>query len=302
MELKEIRRKIESVNNIWKLTSALETLSALKMKKAQKIALSSKPFAEKIKELLAKLEPFLEEQRTIFFQEKKADKVLVAAVSSDRGFCGSFNQNIFRLSEREIKKQDEGVETRIFPIGKKGIQFFSARGRKINSSFSGIGDWAELGEIKPVSDFLVKGFLENKFQKIILVYTRFISTLSQKPEAVQLLPLSKESLREFLGVGETAAAKGGEPRIENFRREFLIEPSSEVLAQEIVPQLIEYLLYQYILDSNASEHSARMMAMRNASDNAKKKNDELKLDYNKARQEDITSEVLEVSSAKEALE
>src|SRR3989338_1196773 len=143
MELKEISRKIESVNNIWKLTSALETLSALKMKKAQKIALSSKPFAEKIKELLAKLEPFLEEQRTIFFQEKKADKVLVAAVSSDRGFCGSFNQNIFRLSEREIKKQDEGVETRIFPIGKKGIQFFSARGRKINSSFSGIGDWAE---------------------------------------------------------------------------------------------------------------------------------------------------------------
>lgn len=292
MELKEIRRKIGSVNNIWKLTSALETLSALKMKKAQKIALSSSPFAKKIAEILKILDPILAEKNSIFLQEREVKNNLVLVIASDRGFCGPFNQNVLRLAEREIEKlknKKEGVQ--IFPLGKNGIKFFKKKGHEISFSSSGAGDYGELEEVKPISDFLVKGFLENKFQKIWIIYTSFISTLSLQPKIFQLLPLKKEDLEYFLKQ-ESAQAKD----------EFLIEPSKEMLVQEITPQLISYLVYQCVLENNASEHSARMLAMKNASDNAKSKADELLLDYNKARQEQITLEVCEISSTKEVLE
>lgn len=292
MELKEIRRKIGSVSNIWKLTSALETLSALKMKKAQKIALLSSPFAKKIAEILRRLDAVLEEKNSIFLKEREVKKNLVAVITSDRGFCGSFNQNVLRLAEgeiQELKKKEEEIQ--IFPLGKNGIKFFKKRNYKIDLSFSGIGDFATMEEIKPVSDFLVKSFLEDRFQKIWLIYTGFISTFSLKPKKIQLLPLRKEDLKDFLGK---------EPA--EVRADFLIEPSKEMLVEEITPQLISYLIYQCILESNASEHSARMLAMKNASDNAKAKAGELRLDYNKARQEQITREVCEISSTKEVLE
>lgn len=292
MELKEIRRKIGSVNNIWKLTSALETLSALKMKRAQKVALLSGPFARKIAGILRRLDSVLAEKNSIFLQEREVKKNLVMVITSDRGFCGSFNQNILKMAEKEIqelKNKKEGIQ--IFPVGKRGINFFKKRGYEINSSFSGAGDFATLEEVKPIADFLVKSFLENKFQKIWIIYTGFISTLSLKSKKIQLLPLKKEDLRIFLGQ-ESAEIK----------TDFLIEPSKELLVEEITPQLINYLIYQCVLENNASEHSARMLAMRNASDNAKNKANELQLDYNKARQEQITLEVCEVSSTKEVLE
>ncbi|MFH1180864.1 MAG: ATP synthase F1 subunit gamma [bacterium] len=293
MELKEIRRKIESVNNIRNLTSALETLSALKMKKAQKTAILSRPFSHKIAVFLEEIEPLFKEKKSVFFREEKAGKILFVAITSDRGFCGSFNQNILRRAEKEIKERSsQGTELiEVFPVGKKGTAFFKKRGRDIKYSFIGIGDAATLEEVKPISDFLIKSFLEKKFQEIHLVWSDFVSTFLQKPRHTQILPLKKENLEEFFG---------REDKYE--RREFLVEPSLRLLAKEVVPQLVEYLIYQAILENNASEHSARMMAMRNASDNAQKKSSELKLEYNKARQEQITSEVLEISSAKEVLD
>jgi len=292
MELKEIRRKIGSVNNIRELTSALETLSALKMKKAQKIASQSRPFSQMAGRILAKLKPILEEEKNIFLKEKKIRNVLFAVLSSDRGFCGPFNQNILKLAEKEIEaKKREGVALEIFPVGKKGSSFFKRKGYQINFSFFGVGDFGGLEEIKPVSDFLVKAFLEDRFQKIYLVWTDFLSTFSQKPKIIQLLPFKTETLKEFF-----------REEIKEEKIDYLVEPSLDMLAQEIIPQLIEYLIYQSVLESNASEHSARMMAMRNASDNAQKKLEKLKLDCNKARQEQITREVCEISSTKEVLE
>lgn len=294
MESKEIRRKINSVNNIWKLTSALETLSALKMKKSQKLALASKPFAQKIAEMLEKIEPVLEEQKSIFVQSKKVEKILFVVITSDRGFCGSFNQNVLRLAEKKIAEIKKEGEISFFPVGKKSKKFGEKKNLKIEASFFGIGDWVELEEAKPVSDFLIRSFLENKFQKIYLVFTNFVSTFSLKPKMVQLLPISKETeIKEFLGGVEDFAKK---------EAEFLVEPSLQVLANEVVPQLVEYLIYQSILESNAAEHSSRMLAMKNASENAKQKSGELMFEYNKARQEQITSEVSEISSTKEVLE
>lgn len=292
MELKEISRKIESVNNIWKLTSALETLSALKMKKSQKVALSSRPFSEKIAEILRKLDSILAGKDSVFFEKREGNNVLALVLSSDRGFCGSFNQNILRFSEKEIKLISSAQKVDLLAVGKKAAAYFKKRSYDVKYNFFGIGDFAELADIKMLSDFLVKKFLENQYQEVYLFYTHFLSTFSQKPRKLKLLPVDKENLDIFL-----KAAPAGEERTD-----FLIEPSPDLLLEEVVPQLIEYLVYQAILEGNASEHSSRMIAMKNASENAKKKNDDLKLDYNKARQEDITSEVLEVSSAKESLE
>lgn len=292
METKEIRRKIESVNNIRELTGALETLSALKMKKAQKIALASRPFAQKITYLLNRLDPVLKTKKSVFLEEKEVKDILFLVISSDRGFCGSFNQNIVKLAEKELSAlKSKDIKIEILPIGKKGISFFKKKGYSFNLNFTGIGDYGELEELKPISDFLIKSYLENKFQKIYFVYTDFVSSLLQKPKLIQILPFVKENFRDFL-----------KEEVSKKEEELIIEPSYQVLADEIVPQLVEYLIYQCVLESNASEHSARMMAMRNASENAQKKVEELRLLFNKARQEQITREVCEISLVKEVLE
>lgn len=292
MELKEIKREIESVRNIWKLTGALETLSALKMKKAQKIALLSRPFAEKAAQILGRLEFSVNDIESIFFWEREIiEKTLAVVLASDRGFCGSFNHNILKFAEREIKEIEKERKVEILPIGKKAAAYFKKRGYDTKFNFFGIGDYAEIEDVKMISDFLVDNFSENKFQEVHLFYTDFISTFLQKPKKLNLLPVDIENLKEFL-----------KEKVVHEKLDFLIEPSVKILTREIIPQLIEYLIYQAILEGNASEHSARMMAMRNASENAQEKVFELNLQYNKARQEQITEEVCEVSSAKEVLE
>jgi len=293
MELKEIKRKIDSVRNIWKLTGALETLSALKMKRAQKIALMSRPFSEKIAQILGEIDSSRIEEKSVFFDERKGDKVLALVLASDRGFCGSFNQNILKFAEKAIREISRNKKTEVLPVGKKAISYFKKRGYEMPHSFFGIGDFGELEDIKMVSDFLVGVFLKNKYQEIHLFYTNFISTFLQKPKAVKLLPLDRNYLEEFCRPEVKEAQEK--------RKDFLVEPSRRQLFEEIVPQLVEYLVYQAILEQNAAEHSARMTAMRNASENAEEKVGELNLLYNKARQEQITAEVCEVSSTKEVL-
>jgi F-type H+-transporting ATPase subunit gamma len=289
MELKEIRLKIQSVSNIWKLTSALETLSALKMKKSQKFALLSRPFAQRVGRLIRWLEPTLRDK--VRLRKRKLRTALAVVIASDRGFCGSFNQNISKNAQKEIEKLEKKSEVAVFPIGKKAVSFFRKRNRKFDQSMTGIGDYGSLEEIKPVSDFIIKAYIENKYQRVYLMWTDFISTFNQKPRAMQLLPLEWNELKEFAQQSEKEVVDA----------ETLIEPSAQMVVEEIIPQLVEYLIYQCVLESNAAEHSARMTAMRNASDNARDRVGELTLDYNKARQAQITSEVCEISSAKEVL-
>jgi F-type H+-transporting ATPase subunit gamma len=295
MDAKEVKRKIESVRNIWKLTGALETLSALKMKKAQKIALLSRPFAAKVAQLLKRMEPQFKEKKSIFINGRKTGKILTLVLASDKGFAGSFNHNILKFAETAIEKIKKENEVEVLPVGKKAIIYFKNKGYRMDHSFSGIGDFAELEDMATISDFIVKSYGEGTYKEVHLFYTDFISTFSQKPKKVKLLPFDRENLEQFLK----------EELVEKTKKEefdFLIEPSYEILASEIIPQLIEYLIYQAVLDGNASEHSARMMAMRNASENAEEKVGELNLVYNKARQEQITEEVSEVSSAKEVMD
>lgn len=289
MELKEIRLKIQSVSNIWKLTSALETLSALKMKKAQKFALLSRPFAQRIGRLVRWLEPTLRDR--VSLRKRKLRTALAVVIASDRGFCGSFNQNILKNAAKEIENLEKKSEVVVFPVGKKAVSFFKKRQVKFDRSMTGIGDYGSLEEIKPISDYIIKAYMENNYQRVYLIWTDFISTFNQKPRSMQLLPLEWNELKEFAQQSEKEVVDA----------ETLIEPSAREVVMEIIPQLVEYLIYQCVLESNAAEHSARMTAMRNASDNARDRVSELTLDYNKARQEKITSEVCEISSAKEVL-
>lgn len=284
-KLKETKNKIITIRNIWRLTGSLETLSALKMKKAQQRALNSRPFAQKVAELL---EEILENLKF----PQKGEKILIVPIASDRGFCAAFNRNILRLTEEKIKNFPELEKIEIFPIGRKGMIYFKKKYYKIRNYFLGIGDFGELEEVKPISDFLFKVFKEGEFKEIYLVWTDFVSAFYQKPIFSKLLPLDINLLKKFLP----------EKKESNEKKLFKVEPSWQILTQEIVPQLIEYLLYQAILESNASEHSARMLAMKQASEAAKDKEKELILEYNKVRQEAITTELEEISSTKESLE
>ena len=291
MELKEIRLKIQSVSNIWKLTGALETLSALKMKKAQKYALASRPFAQRMGRLVRRMEPTLKDK--VRLRKRKLRDALAVVIASDRGFCGSFNQNILKHAQKEIETLEEKSNVVIFPVGKKAVSFFKKRKKNFDYFLTGIGDFGSLEETKPMADFIIKSYIENRYQRVYLVWTDFVSTFSQKPKIMQLLPLEWNELKEFARYADEDYVSGVS--------ETLIEPSASILVREVIPQLVGYLIYQCVLESNASEHSARMTAMHNASDNARERVGELTLAYNKARQEQITKEVCEISSAKEVL-
>lgn len=290
MDLREIKGKISSVKNISELTSALETFSALKMRKTQKRFLDSKPFAQELASIFKKLEKVLIEGKSVFLEKREIKKILVCVVASDRGFCGSFNNNLIRFANKEIEEIEKQGEIEIMPIGKKAINSYKKKG-EFTYSFSGIGDYWKFTQTKEIAELLIKLFLENKYQKIYLSYTHFFSSFIQKPTLVQLFPLEKETFDNFIKKEDVKE-----------KADYLLEPSPSEILNEIIPVFIQYLIYQFILSANTSEHSARMMAMRSASDNAKGLLEELRLDYNKARQEQITSEVCEISSTKEAME
>ncbi|HRT18039.1 MAG TPA: ATP synthase F1 subunit gamma [Candidatus Paceibacterota bacterium] len=290
MELKEVKAKIGSVKNISDITGALETFSALKMKKTQKRFSKSKPFAEEMAKMLNNMKKALREGKSVFLEERPVTDMLVCVIASDRGFCGSFNSNALRLADKTIVELRKEGNVEILPIGKKTVSHY-LKNEKIRYSFSGVGDYWRFSQTKEISDFLISSFLSNKYQKIYIVYTHFYSSFIQKPTAIQLFPVRNETIEEFLQ-GSTG---------EDVNKEYILEPSPEVILDEIIPVFVQYLIYQFILSANTSEHSARMMAMRNASDNAKGLLENLRLAYNKARQAQITSEVSEISSTKEAM-
>ena len=288
MDLREIKGKIGSVKNISELTSALETFSALKMRKTQKRFSESKPFAQSLAAMLTRLEKSLIENKSVFMEQKPISKILVVVVASDRGFCGAFNANVLRFADKQIAEIRKEGEVEIMPVGKKAIAHYKKENPKY--SFSGVGDYWDFEQTKEIFDLLVDSFLKDRYQKVYLFYTHFFSSFAQKPSKVQLFPLGIDTVKNFLKEEEHTNGT-----------DYLYEPSSEEILNGVIPVFVEYLVYEFILSANTSEHSARMMAMRNASDNAKGLLGELRLEYNKARQEQITSEVCEISSTKEAM-
>ena len=276
---KEIRTKIKSVENTRKITKAMEMVAASKMRKAQDRMRASRPYAEKIRNVAAHLSFAQSEYRHPFLIKRDVVKnVGLIVVSSDKGLCGGLNTNVLRLSVNQMKTWEaEGKGISVSAIGNKGYGFMNRIGAQVKSHITGLGDTPHLEKLIGSIKVMLDAYIAGEIDQLYICYTKFINTMKQEPTMQQLLPLSGEQL--------------GSP---NGHWDYIYEPEAQPVVDELMTRYIESLIYNAVAENMASEQSARMVAMKSASDNAKSVIGELKLVYNKARQAAITKEISEI--------
>jgi F-type H+-transporting ATPase subunit gamma len=288
---RDIRRRIKSVKNTAQITKAMQMVAASKMRRAQQAALSGRPYATLMNKMLAQVtanagdfqHPFLEVRNN-------TGKRAVIVVSSDKGLAGALNSNL----GREVNKLDKD-KTVFIAAGRKGAQFISRTKRTMAAEFT-YKDAPQFAEARAISKFAQELFLKGEVDSVDILFTNFISTLTQKPEILSLLPVGEHK-------GVTAGLEG-EARSEAFAKddtEYLFEPGPEAVLGAMLPHYLNFQVFQILLEAKASEQSARMVAMKNATDNAKQLIKDLTLEYNKLRQANITKELLEITSAAMAM-
>ena len=305
--IQEIQRRTKAVSSTSQITKAMELVSATKMRRSQEIALSTRPYAVEVLRLLAELTnrtpylPALMKPRTI-------NKTAVVLVASDRGLAGSFNANVFRFFEKWLMASDlEPGSLEFVAVGKKSEDFLKRKNLTIIEAFKNFGDYVELGQVRPLSQLIIKKYLAGEWDQVLFVSTNFKTTLKQEVALRELLPINAEKVKESIKdlvpeYGRYADTK--EPsgtQVMNYEFEYLIEPDAQAVLDSLAPRLVEIAIYDIVLEANASEHSARMVAMKNASDNAKELINDLTLEFNKIRQAAITREISEIISGAEAL-
>lgn len=285
--LRDIRRRIKSVKNTAQITKAMQMVAASKMRKAQEAALNGRPYAELLNRVLVSLRDRVDHSLHPLLEQREVKNELVILLSTDKGLCGGLNTNLFR----EVLNFD--AETTSFvSVGRKGTQFLARTKRKMIADF-GLKDHPSFLETKAISKFAIERFLSGDVDKVTVLFPMFVNTLTQRPTAISLLPIT--SLEE---AGVTNKAETPLPDPEGG---LLFEPDAQSILDAIVPYYVHYELYQMVLGTRASEHSARMVAMKSATDNAKQLVKDLTLEYNKARQAAITTELLEIATAQLAL-
>ena len=278
---KEIRTKIKSVQNTRKITKAMEMVAASKMRKAQDRMRSARPYAEKIRRLAANLSQanITEYQHPFLVKKNDAKRIGIIVVTTDKGLCGGLNTNILRQTVSNMKEWQAGGATEIVAtcIGNKGYSFMQRMGVKVISEATQLGDTPHLEKLIGPVKVMLDAFQNGELDAVYLAFTRFINTMKQEPEVEQLLPLTGERL---------GAPEGS--------WDYLYEPDPQVVIDELLLRYVEALVYQAVAENMASEQSARMVAMKAASDNAKNVIGELQLVYNKTRQAAITKELSEI--------
>ncbi len=289
---REIRRRIRSVRNIAKITGALEAVSASKVRRAQAQTLASRAYAAAALDILRDLSTRLagEYSHPLLEERPQVRSILVLLISSDRGLAGPYNTNIVR--EAILFERSQSVPVRYITIGRKGRDMMLQRGAEIIADFSGLPATPSILDITAIARTAADDFVNGVADEVYIVYTRFINTLRQQPVVQRFLPFRQEA--EHI----QRAAAYGERRPEAV---YTFEPSAQAVLDEILPRFTELILFQALLESLASEHSARMVAMRNATENAHAQVEDLTLAYNKARQLAITSEMLDIVGGAEAL-
>jgi F-type H+-transporting ATPase subunit gamma len=283
---KEIRAKIKSVENTRKITRAMEMVAAAKMRKAQERMRAARPYAEKIRAVAAHLSRANPEYKHPFLVKREEIKnVGLIVVTSDKGLCGGLNTNMLRLAITRMKTwESEGKGLLVCPIGNKGMGFMSRIGAKIKSHLTGLGDTPHVEKLIGAVKLMLDAYTAGEIDAIHIGYNHFINTMKQEPSVEQLLPLSGEQM---------GTAEGN--------WDYIYEPEAKEIIDELLVRYIESLVYQGVVENMASEQSARMVAMKAASDNAKSVIGELKLVYNKARQAAITREISEIVSGAAAV-
>lgn len=287
---RDIRRRIRSVKSTAQITRAMQMVAASKMRKAQQAALAGRPYAEAMNRMLAELLPACCDFAHPLMERREGGKRCVILVSTDKGLCGALNSTLFR----EAMKFDR--DTTVFiAAGRKAAQFLARARRPLLAEFS-YKDAPLFSEARAISRFAQEGFLRGDFDHVDVLFTNFISTLTQRPEVLPLLPLG-----EIRGVSADHHGAELAPQLLKGATEFLFEPGAEHVLGALLPHYLNYRLFQVLLEAKASEHSARMVAMKNATENANQLVKDLTLQYNKMRQAAITKELLEIATAQMAL-
>jgi F-type H+-transporting ATPase subunit gamma len=276
---KEIRTKIKSVQNTRKITKAMEMVAASKMRKAQQRMRAARPYAEKIRNVAAHMSHANPEYRHPFLIERDTvKKVGIIVVTSDKGLCGGLNTNVLRMALAQMKKWEaEGEQFEVCAIGNKGFGFMQRLKANIVSHVIGLGDTPHMDKLIGAVQVMLKGYTEDRFDRLMIFYTGFVNTMKQEPAMEQLLPLSGEKLGAPEGLWD-----------------YIYEPDAKAVIDQVLTRYIEALIYQSVSENIASEQSARMVAMKAASDNAGSVIGELQLIYNKSRQAAITKELSEI--------
>jgi len=285
---KEIRNKIKSVQNTRKITKAMEMVAASKMRRAQERMRTARPYGEKIRNVAAHMSHANPEYRHPFLIERDSVKrVGIIVITADKGLCGGLNTNVLRLALNNIRQwQSEGEEVEACAIGNKGLGFLQRLGASVVSQVTGLGDRPHMDKLIGALKVMLDGYTQDRFDRLLIFYTRFINTMKQEPVVEQLLPLSAEHMR--LADATTAELT------QTGTWDYIYEPDAESVLTQVLTRYIEALIYQAVAENMASEQSARMVAMKAASDNAANVIDELTLIYNKSRQASITKELAEI--------
>jgi F-type H+-transporting ATPase subunit gamma len=279
--LREIRRRVRSVKNVGKITKAMEMVAASRMRRAQRNTEATRPYSERMRAVMGELTTRAGQQlaHPLLTQRPDVRRVGLVMVTPDRGLCGSLITNVLRNATRFILElRQGGREIEVLTVGKKGRDFAVRTGLPVRAEITGLGDRPGLIDILPIATNVIDGFSDGRYDEVYVVYTSFVNTMTQRAERRRLLPIEPP---------EQAATS---------TNDYTYEPSQEEVLNQLLPRFVEVQLYQTILESIASEHSARMLAMRNATDNAKELVRDLTLSANKARQAAITKELSEIAA------
>ncbi|MES9900498.1 MAG: F0F1 ATP synthase subunit gamma [Sedimenticola sp.] len=282
---KEIRTQIVSIKNTQKITSAMEMVAAAKMRKAQERMAATRPYADKMKKVIGHLYHAHPEYRHVFTLDREVKRVGYIVVSSDRGLCGGLNSNLFRKLTRKIaEQQSEGIEVDFCTIGSKALGHFRRFGGRVISQASHLGDAVHIDNLIGPIKVMLDAFENGDLDRIYVVYNNFVNTMTQDPTIDQLVPIASEPNEDL-----------------KHHWDYIYEPDSKDVVDGLMVRYIESLIYQAVVDNAACEQSARMVAMKSATDNAGDLINELQLVYNKARQAAITQEISEIVSGAAAV-
>ena len=282
---KDIKRRIRSVISIQQITRAMEMIAVSRLKRAEDRLRSARPYAEKIQELMESLAPSLPRIDHPLLVKREVKRIGLVLITSDKGLCGGYNANVTSQASRFIDQHSD-KEIRLILIGRKGYDLFRRKTYPIDHTLLQISKEITLQEVKEISEVIVKGFQEVRYDEVDLIYTRFQSAVATRPTVMKLLPLESSEVLK----------KGSE-----IKGEPIFEPTAEEIMTYLLPKYLEAQIYKGMVESVASEQGARMVSMKSASENAEEMISNLTLSFNKARQASITKELLEVTTGAEAL-
>jgi F-type H+-transporting ATPase subunit gamma len=278
---REIRQRITAVRNIKQITRAFQFVAASKLKRAQDSTLAARPYSEKLDEVLADLATVLGEEDHPLFAAREGGKRLIILITTDRGLAGALNTNTIRHASRIISEHSGDLT--LVTVGRKGRDAMRRARAPIEAHFAGFGDRPSFADVLPLARLVTEDFITGTYGRVDVIYAKFITTLSQRPQLDQLLPIQS--------TGDTAGIPGNQ---------FLFEPGPAAVLEQLLPRYVATRLYQAVLEAKASEESSRMVAMKNATENAEDLIEDLTLEYNKVRQTNITREMIEIATGAQA--